>query len=582
MKKTILSILLLFSINCYCTTYTSIVSGNWNTSTNWSPAGVPTSSDIVIISNNKTITYSGNLNMGVSYNAPMNLTIDNGSTLITLGLAQLDGSKSILTNNGVLNITGNLSQNPGTSPSLSDRNIIINNNILNLTGNFVDNQNTTLTNNINGVIKIANGSFTHNSSSILNNSGVVNIDNTNSAGKVVSFSNLNFSTDIFLNTGSKFNITKSDLNLTGYNSFTINGKIDVYDGNITSSLSSITISNTGGIYTNDTDNNGDGVFNLNGGGASLTNNGDVYVSSLSSSGGGITITDNKIMFIANISTGNFDDGNNIINVSSTGQLYYCYNPVRHELNRGVLGVVVNGGKLYYSNEDNSYPTTTPNTNLGVGQPEVDFTVSNTDQISMSTLGISNCKQFYDTKVISILPIDLLYFDATKNNKSVLLEWKTLSEKNNDFFSVLKSFNGVDFNNIFTTPGCGTCNYEKTYSYIDDFPQEGVNYYRLKQTDVNGQNTTSKTKSVLIDDFEFLISFPDLKEFKISFNSKKEININIEVFNELGASIIKESFKTSFSENDFCSNDFCQLTNGVYYIVISYNKTLYTKKIVIKD
>jgi len=581
MKKTILSILLLFSINCYCTTYTSTTSGNWSTPTNWTPNGVPSSSDIVIIGNNKSIIYSGVLNMGVSYSSPMSLTINPGSSLTTSGITQLDGSKSILVNNGVLNITGNLTQNQGSSSSTSDRNIITNNGVLTLVGNFSDNQNTTLTNNINGVIKITNGNFTHNASSLLSNFGVINIDNTNYSGKTVVFSNLNFSTDIFLNTGSKFNITKSDLNLTGYNSFAINGKIDVYDGNITSSLSSITISSTGGIYTNDTDNNGDGIFNLNGGGASLTNNGDVYVSSLSSSGGGITITDNKIMFIANINFGNFDDGNNIINVSSTGQLYYCYNPVRHELNRGVLGVVANGGKLYYSKEDNSYPSTTPNTDLGINQPEMDFTVSNADQISMTTLGISNCKTFYDTKVVSILPIDLLYFDVAKHNKSVLLEWKTLSENNNDFFSVLKSFNGVDFNDIYTTPGCGTCSYENIYNYVDDYPQEGINYYKLKQTDINGQNTTSKTKSILIDDFEFLISFPNLKEFKISFNSKKEINVNVEIFNELGVSVVKEKVNI-IKEIDFCSDDYYQFTPGVYFIVISYNKILYTKKIIIEN
>jgi hypothetical protein len=179
-----------------------------------------------------------------------------------------------------------------------------------------------------------------------------------------------------------------------------------------------------------------------------------------------------------------------------------------------------------------------------------------------------------------LPIELLYFNVNVDKTSILLNWKTLSEKNNDFFSILKSYNGIDFNNLEDIKGCGTCTYSNTYKYVDYSPQEGINYYYLKQTDNDGKTSSSDIKSILFNNFDFLISFPNSKEFKITFNNKKEKNVSIEVFDVLGKSVLKEGLGVE-QGTEFCSSDYHMFSNGVYFIVISCNNILYTKEVIIK-
>ena len=91
---------------------------------------------------------------------------------------------------------------------------------------------------------------------------------------------------------------------------------------------------------------------------------------------------------------------------------------------------------------------------------------------------------------SSLPIELLYFKATCENNSTKLNWATASETNNDYFSAEKSQDGLTFENINNIPGAGNSNTTLYYSATDEKPFSGITYYRLKQTDYNGNYTYS--------------------------------------------------------------------------------------------
>lgn len=96
---------------------------------------------------------------------------------------------------------------------------------------------------------------------------------------------------------------------------------------------------------------------------------------------------------------------------------------------------------------------------------------------------------------SLLPVDLVSFKAVKKGKTISLNWKTASELNNDFFSIQKSTNGKDFQEIATERGAGTTYEPQAYSYTDERPANGINYYRLKQIDYDGQFAFSEIISV---------------------------------------------------------------------------------------
>ncbi len=89
-----------------------------------------------------------------------------------------------------------------------------------------------------------------------------------------------------------------------------------------------------------------------------------------------------------------------------------------------------------------------------------------------------------------LPIELLSFQAVLQDGEVLLTWETLTEINNDFFTVQRSGNGVDFVAITAVKGAGDSDELQTYQVVDPNPLPGMSYYRLGQTDYDGTEAHS--------------------------------------------------------------------------------------------
>jgi hypothetical protein len=88
--------------------------------------------------------------------------------------------------------------------------------------------------------------------------------------------------------------------------------------------------------------------------------------------------------------------------------------------------------------------------------------------------------------ISGLPIELLDFTAKVFSQCVSLTWLTAAEINNDFFTIERSRNGVNWEILTFVQGAGNSNQVLTYTWEDDQPLNGISYYRLKQTDFDGQ------------------------------------------------------------------------------------------------
>ena len=96
--------------------------------------------------------------------------------------------------------------------------------------------------------------------------------------------------------------------------------------------------------------------------------------------------------------------------------------------------------------------------------------------------------------VTILPVELVSFNAIAKDNHILLEWQTVSETNNKGFEVQKSSDGTRWNMIEFISGNGTSNDLNTYTFIDKLPNQGVNYYRFKQLDFDGKFEYSKTIS----------------------------------------------------------------------------------------
>lgn len=120
-----------------------------------------------------------------------------------------------------------------------------------------------------------------------------------------------------------------------------------------------------------------------------------------------------------------------------------------------------------------------------------------------------------------LPIELLDFELTKGpENSVVLHWSTASELNNDVFFVEWSTDANRFDIIDKIPGAGTTSEIQYYNSVHLNPSHGINYYRLKQIDLNGTYSYSEILAIQIRKFEEPVIAPNIisNGFKILGNN----------------------------------------------------------------
>lgn len=89
----------------------------------------------------------------------------------------------------------------------------------------------------------------------------------------------------------------------------------------------------------------------------------------------------------------------------------------------------------------------------------------------------------------ILPIKLIIFEGKKMNNHNILSWSTASELNNDYFTLERTTDGIFYVSIARINTTGINTSINHYSYSDFDFEKKLNYYRLKQTDFDGESET---------------------------------------------------------------------------------------------
>ncbi|MNX70382.1 hypothetical protein D3C86_1016290 [compost metagenome] len=125
---------------------------------------------------------------------------------------------------------------------------------------------------------------------------------------------------------------------------------------------------------------------------------------------------------------------------------------------------------------------------------------------------------------------------------MLLQWSTESEKDNDYFEIERSSNGVDWERISLTDAVGESTSQTEYQEMDLNPLPGISYYRLSQYDLDGERTLLKSVSVNYDlevGKNELLVFPNPVLGKaMIFGDKSELE-SLVIFNSIGQDISNE-------------------------------------------
>ncbi len=184
-----------------------------------------------------------------------------------------------------------------------------------------------------------------------------------------------------------------------------------------------------------------------------------------------------------------------------------------------------------------------------------------------------------------LPVELTSFDAFYNGSEVVLEWSTASELNNDYFTVQRAQDGLEFMNLFHIPGKGTTSEAQYYSTIDPLPVAGTSYYRLKHTDYSGNFTFSNIIAVETD-YLGKIRFdvhPNPSNgrdaiARITGTDFGEV-IQISINDVMGRSLILFESQSGASER-LLPLHLDQLPQGVYLVILRSKSGITTKRMVI--
>jgi hypothetical protein len=177
-----------------------------------------------------------------------------------------------------------------------------------------------------------------------------------------------------------------------------------------------------------------------------------------------------------------------------------------------------------------------------------------------------------------LPIELLHFDAscTTDRKSVNLKWATATEINNDYFTIERSADGINFDPIAIIKGAGNSNKILDYQWTDNDMLSGkVNYYRLKQTDYDGKSETFKPIPVRCNGsplvFELnLVQNPLLEKFLMyDLNIDQDGLVQMEIVDVLGNLIKTEPFYHRRGIDRYHLN-VSELPQGIYWLRATSN------------
>jgi hypothetical protein len=180
---------------------------------------------------------------------------------------------------------------------------------------------------------------------------------------------------------------------------------------------------------------------------------------------------------------------------------------------------------------------------------------------------------------STLPVELTSFTAKCSGRAVELEWSTATEINNDYFSIYRTKDGNEWEDIARINGAGNSTSIKKYSFTDNEPYNSLIYYKLEQTDFNGALKDYITISQNIcQGNESKVSIypnPCIETLNISFSGDQNKIISTAVYNLIGERVY-------YSENYESKIALGRKFNGMYTLLVTLDSKTIIEKFVVID
>jgi hypothetical protein len=177
-----------------------------------------------------------------------------------------------------------------------------------------------------------------------------------------------------------------------------------------------------------------------------------------------------------------------------------------------------------------------------------------------------------------VPVTLTKFDVQNVNKQNSLTWSTSQESNSSYYSIERSNNGTNFTTIGKVAAAGNSTTARLYSYTDNNPMAGINYYRLKMVDLDNSVKYSEIKSVKNTSFTSLSIYPNpvANSMKLSITSEKADMGTITISNIAGQTVYSSQVKVEAGKTLIPIN-VNTLSSGTYVVKVQLSTEVFTEK-----
>jgi hypothetical protein len=207
------------------------------------------------------------------------------------------------------------------------------------------------------------------------------------------------------------------------------------------------------------------------------------------------------------------------------------------------------------------------------------------EVTLTTPNFSQFRFHAVNPLGSALPVTLGDFIGRKVNKTNVLSWNTITENNCKAFEVQRSSNGTDFTALGMVNSQavnGISNLELTYSFVDENPMEGHNYYRLRQIDLDGKTTYSKQIDLDVNSNGNVVNVypnPAKDNLNIEYTSNNNASLSLQII-DMSGRIIKQVQTKIASGNNAILLPLDGVSAGMYQLqLIENNRLSYVQKIV---
>ena len=328
-------------------------------------------------------------------------------------------------------------------------------------------------------------------------------------------------------------------NANSYVGITDNGNLD-FTGNFTVAMGYYSNGANGGIFDNNLNYNGYGMYWANGLG--------LRFNCMNVSVGPVTIVHNTWLALAFVKEGNtctiYRDGAPVASatVPVTITSAYTYAPVIGQLYSN--GASANGNYL----------------SSGGRMDELRIYNRALSPVEINILyGYS-------------LPLKMGELTATRERNKIQLSWETLSEQNTSHFIIERSADGNRFTSLGQIPAKGNSDSKSAYQYPDAQPLNGTNFYRLKMVDLDGIFTYSRVIAIKNEDGLNAIQLfpnPATDVLQLQIPSHLKITATISIVDMAGRTIRSNNIQLA-EGNNASSIPVRELAPGTYQLIIAYS------------